>query len=673
MDLLRKCMSGGRVGSVALLVLLGWGLTAVGAGPAFAGGASVQWPAQGMIIACPVGVSCPCSAIGSPAPGKFTWHIGGVDYGPYSTDPSGVGHFGYQVTAAATFHVSATYTYTGQGGGSADAAGGTIQAVESRPSVEGGSSAYLAVNEARKEATLNYYPGAGDRHRLGLTVPAGLSVYAGATGGSPLTTLQWDDYSLNNWDQRPSSLWVQATATGSKQMDVAYTEGYWNGGTPPNGFWSSGTHTASLSFKCVQADLQGGVPESQEEAPGAYVGKGCQASLLMFVNGPGLNGEGTVTLTWTNAGKVTVKQGGTILSSGVSWDLPDCPASVTVLGNAASEDFHDVHFEMQYAGHNISSTDRVGETVVEIVWMPLGKPTALTRFKVGRFYVPTVYGGTLTLAGSTSNLYYLGEIQPVDDYSTAIQIVKRERAVTAAGNPCTHLAPYNEFRWFYVGADASVSLTPGLTQAMNLESEQSIHWQPWQCSYYPMSESPAVNLYSPDGPLDKYDGEFSSHSRNVEMWGFGYSFKHRYPGTHLLEADAETTVDYDFNLSGSIESDVRYDFWNAAWEAWVGATIPDVGVVPADNNTEADVDIFWWGHCGCATAALICEKKPQGTYIGANQVFSEEDKKGLLVALYDRLEFPQDPRYPSSPSNVTPGAWHGWLERYILLPKGLYG
>jgi len=326
-----------------------------------------------------------------------------------------------------------------------------------------------------------------------------------------------------------------------------------------------------------------------------------------------------------------VKEGETTLSSGKTWDLPDLPDHVYVSGKEASDAFGDVQFHLEYSGHNITATDDLNMTVLEIVWMPLGEATALTRFKVGRVYVPTKYGGTLTLTGSGSKLYYRGDENPPDNYPGAIQIVKRELAPTQTGNPCTRTVPYDEFRWYYVAVDAQASITATFSQA---RTDLNV---PWDCSFYPFSGASSPNLCATGGPLARYDQACGTTSVEVEKTYPNYMFKHYYPANHsgspdrLLEVDAESTVGYDFNGSGQITADIAWDFWNAAWDYWVGYG----GLIPPDQSTASSVDVSWWGHCDIASLVSIFEPEPpEADYTYNGVTFTQADKKGLLVALY---------------------------------------
>jgi len=292
MDLLRRQTGGGSVGLCIVIVLVGWGVLTLGARPALALDPTGQviWPPETKVVPCAVDGSVTCQAAAGPYPGYFTWHIGGNDYGPdYG------GYYSFQVTGAARYSVSATYTYTGQGGGSVELPGGSIQAIESRPRIEGGTTAYLAVNGARKEIELGYYYGKteGERNKLTLSNDAGLVVYAAETAETPLTARVWDDYELNNWEDWPGSVWVAATETGQKYVGLEF---YMANPIQLPDNWAGADHTASVLLNCVEADLWvPDVPYTQEEDPGVYLGGG--RNLYLSVNGPQLGGEGTVTLT----------------------------------------------------------------------------------------------------------------------------------------------------------------------------------------------------------------------------------------------------------------------------------------------------------------------------------------------------------------------------------------
>ncbi len=192
--------------------------------------------------------------------------------------------------------------------------GGNVQAIESRPRIEGGTVAYLAVDGARKEIQLGFYPdGGGDRNWLHLSMPAGVVAYASESAETPLTDRTWDDYDLGNWGVHPASIWVETTTSGQKTVSLDYKMGNWI----VDGY-SDATHTATVTLNCVKADLYlPGLPYTDEEEPGAYLGVTKSLNLYLDVTGSALNDEGTVTLTWTNSDKVVVQDGatGTVVSS----------------------------------------------------------------------------------------------------------------------------------------------------------------------------------------------------------------------------------------------------------------------------------------------------------------------------------------------------------------------
>ncbi len=98
------------------------GLLAIDAGPALAVTPTgiLYCPGEGKVLPCPVDVenAGKCEAYAGPAPGTFTWHIGGTDYGPTS------GTHYVKMDAVESLGVSVTYTYTGPGGGTLGHAAG---------------------------------------------------------------------------------------------------------------------------------------------------------------------------------------------------------------------------------------------------------------------------------------------------------------------------------------------------------------------------------------------------------------------------------------------------------------------------------------------------------------------------------------------------------------------
>ena len=544
----------------------------------------------------------------------------------------------------------------------------TFQGVESRPNFDGTNCTYLGVGGQRKELKLDFLPEAesyGDIHYLWLSVDPGVLIYSSPTEGTPLATRYWDDYAVCNWEDVPSSVWVAATQSGQKYVSLEYHVEQWI--WILCAYWSA-THQASVMLNCIKADIQGGVSEGQEENPGDYLGG--QKAIGLSVSGPELNGQGTVTLTW-DTDKVTVKANNTLIESPKTWAYTALPPHVDVSSrteDTASTNPRDQQFHLTYSGHDTTSVDNLNMTVVGIVWMPLGEATSLTRYRVGRVYVPTKYGGVLKLDGSGSKLYPVGDLMwHYADWAKAIQIAKGELTPTESGDPCTRDVPRDEFRWYYVSVDHDASLAASFKQCNVLP-------EPWACPWYPYAEALGGNLYVAGGPLAKYDEAFSvggSSALDHEKRNWCYLNGHYLKGVKvepeylvkLFENDAERSIGYDIDDADQ-DHDVwtgwdegyNLDFWHEANNAW-----------GQDGLFVSSPSIGWYGHCTEAAAVCLCEPRPRDSYTAtppsANGlvVFDEPDRIGLLVALYHG---PNSSR--ETGPDPLPEKWHNILEECIM-------
>jgi hypothetical protein len=111
---------------------------------------------------------------------------------------------------------------------------------------------FLQVGGPRRRVTLHYAPdGPLDTHKLTFAVSNHLAVYAAETEGVLLTDLAWDDADPpdghNDWDQRHSEVWLQATGpSGGSQGDSASLN--YAGRTAVN----TGGHTDGLKVTAVR-------------------------------------------------------------------------------------------------------------------------------------------------------------------------------------------------------------------------------------------------------------------------------------------------------------------------------------------------------------------------------------------------------------------------------------
>jgi len=298
--------------------------------------------------------------------------------------------------------------------------------------------------------------------------------------------------------------------------------------------------------------------------------------------------------------------------------------------------------------------------VIDMEKLPLGGGTNLSKYIIGKVYVPTKWGGTLTVSGASLSLYYTDGSDLTCD--TAIQIAGGELTPVATGNPCEYDVPEDDFKWYYIHAGSAENPT---AISNTFTQSKTVTKSPWNCYWYPMSEEQSPNLYDADGCLDKYDTAYTSGARDRERENWYFDDGHYIAQNTVEEDDAERTWGYDIDNADEDndvwtgwDADCEYDFWHAANNTW-----------GEDDDYSSALDTSWWGHCDMATAAVICEDEPTGNYNAPNEVvFTSSDKKGLLVALYHGFTLSE-----WTAPDPLPDEWHSKLEEWIIGDDSMFG
>ena len=145
----------------------------------------------------------------------------------------------------------------------------------------------------------------------------------------------------------------------------------------------------------------------------------------------------------------------------------------------------------------LGSLDRsYGQTIRK---HPLGYTTALSASEIGKVYVPSRYGGVLTL-NAGAYLYYTDGSDLTSSVATQIYQGSLEASLVAQGSPCVYTVPQGKGGWYYFK-------TPSGTSGMSnrfIEAGQALT-RPWNGWWWPRTDSVNPNLYDAGGPMDKYD------------------------------------------------------------------------------------------------------------------------------------------------------------------------
>jgi len=167
-------------------------------------------------------------------------------------------------------------------------------------------------------------------------------------------------------------------------------------------------------------------------------------------------------------------------------------------------------------GHGVHDCDHVATVVVvKVEKIPLGRSADLSKFIIGKVYVPTKWGGELKLTGSNVQLFYTDGSDL--DCDTAIQMFKGELDASrvAQGSPCTYDVPENEHGWYYakIPNDARTEISAEFVQ------RGAASTTPWNGWYWPSLDSVNPNLYDETGPytpLKDYDTIYGTSERAAE-------------------------------------------------------------------------------------------------------------------------------------------------------------
>lgn len=143
---------------------------------------------------------------------------------------------------------------------------------------------------------------------------------------------------------------------------------------------------------------------------------------------------------------------------------------------------------------------------------PLGRSTSLGGQVVGKVYVPSRYGGQLTLSGSNIQLFYTDGSDLQSSVAAQIYTGGLSGSVVAQGNPCSYTVPLGKPGWYYIRPMGS---TPA-TVASSFEEDGQASYRPWNGWWWPWNTSQGPTLYDFGGPLDKYDHVYGTSARSWE-------------------------------------------------------------------------------------------------------------------------------------------------------------
>ncbi len=146
-----------------------------------------------------------------------------------------------------------------------------------------------------------------------------------------------------------------------------------------------------------------------------------------------------------------------------------------------------------------TTTVMVAAGAVGIRKHPLGYTTALSSSEVGKIYVPSRYGGVLTLNGNAI-LYYTNGTDLTASVAQQVYDGSLDSAIVAQGYPCTYTVPAGQYGWFYFLVPGGTS---GISNSFVEDGQAAI--RPWNGWWWPWVGTSGPTLHDAGGPLDKYD------------------------------------------------------------------------------------------------------------------------------------------------------------------------
>lgn len=172
---------------------------------------------------------------------------------------------------------------------------------------------------------------------------------------------------------------------------------------------------------------------------------------------------------------------------------------------------------------------------------PLGQSTDVSSSILAEVYVPSRYGGQLTINGAGVQLIYTDGTDLRSN--TTGQVTGLTGPVVAEGDPCSYAVPQNRPGWYYIrlagGASATISST-------FVETGQA-SYRPWNGWWWAWNPSGGPTLYDAGGPFEKYDRVYGTKAQSWAMtnetggaWWWGHCWGWSIASILLPEPQATT-------------------------------------------------------------------------------------------------------------------------------------
>jgi hypothetical protein len=144
---------------------------------------------------------------------------------------------------------------------------------------------------------------------------------------------------------------------------------------------------------------------------------------------------------------------------------------------------------------------------------PLGQSTSFSGNEAGKIYVPTRYGGDLTLSGTQIELFYTDGSDLTPETAGLILHGDLGSSRVAQGAPCSYSVPASKPGWYYFRLTQGGSAT--ITSDF-MESGEAAY-RPWNGWWWPRAPGVGPTLYDAGGPLSEYDQVYGTHAQDWEQ------------------------------------------------------------------------------------------------------------------------------------------------------------
>lgn len=225
--------------------------------------------------------------------------------------------------------------------------------------------------------------------------------------------------------------------------------------------------------------------------------------------------------------------------------------------------------------------------------IPLGQSASLSSSDIGKVYVPSRYGGQLTLSGANLQLIYTDGSDLQEDIVSQLSHGGLASSAVAQGNPCSYTVPQGKPGWYYVRLKQKTS---GTVSSSFVETGQA-SYRPWNGWWWAWNPTGGPTLYDAGGPLDKYDQIYKTDAQGWAAdnetggsWWWGHCWGWAIASILLPEPLPATRNGMAFTLD-----DMKGLYSNVADDnPYVdqGLSLSDIPAGPPTGRVGEDVDAY---------------------------------------------------------------------------------